>query len=64
MPGDGGVIVGDNGGIIYGVWGAGDFRVFPETRLKEYLASKPGYAEAKGPPKTIKRGRRAPQGLR
>ena len=24
--------------------------------MKEYLESKPGYAEAKGPPKTVKRG--------
>jgi predicted dehydrogenase len=54
-PGEGGVVVGTEGGITYGVWGAGDFRVFPETRLKAYLESKPGYMAAKGPPKTIKR---------
>jgi len=52
--GDGGLMIGTNGGMTYGVWGAGDFRLYPATRLKEYL-SKPGYAEAKGPPKTIKR---------
>ena len=47
--------MGTIGGISWGVWGAGSFRVFPETRLKEYLNSKPGYMDAKGPPKTIKR---------
>jgi predicted dehydrogenase len=52
---DGGYAVGTNGGITWGVWGAGSFRVFPESRLKDYLASKPGYKEAQGPPKIIKR---------
>ncbi len=52
--GDGGFMIGTKGGITYGVWGAGDFRVFPAARQKEYL-SQPGYAEAKGPPRTIKR---------
>jgi predicted dehydrogenase len=54
-PIEGGMVIGDKGVMTYGVWGAGGFKLFPESRNKEYL-SQPGYEAAKGPPKKVARG--------
>jgi predicted dehydrogenase len=55
MPATGGIILGDKGGMTFGVWGADPFRMYPEKSMQDYL-NMPEHKENKGPPKTIKRG--------
>jgi hypothetical protein len=55
LPATGGVLVGDKGGMTFGVWGADGFRICPDQLMQDYL-SKPEYKDSKGPPKTVKRG--------